>query len=267
MVACLVELLEGGVGVKQWYESLFENYGRKYDEEIFVQGTVVECDFIEKEISGNKQVRILDIGCGTGRHAIELAKRGYSVTAIDLSDSMLSRAIEKAREEGISVDFIKADARELPFTSEFDLVIMLCEGAFPLMETDEMNYQILMNAERALKDGGKLILTTLNGLFPLSHSVKEFTDSGSQEGNAVYGESSFDLMTFRDYSTVHFEDDYGYEKELQCNERYYVPSEMTWLLKSLGFKSICIYGAKLGAFSRDDKLTTEDFEMLIVAEK
>ncbi len=57
---------------------------------------------------------------------------------------------------------------------EFDLAIMLCEGGFPLMETDEMNYQILQSAAKALNDKGKLIFTTLNGLFPLFHSVKEF---------------------------------------------------------------------------------------------
>jgi len=71
--------------MKQWYESLFENYGRKYDREIFTQGTIGECDFIENEIRHNKAARILDIVCGTGRHDIELAKRGYAVTGIDLS--------------------------------------------------------------------------------------------------------------------------------------------------------------------------------------
>ena len=75
--------------MKQWYEKLFENYGLKYDEEGFTIGTVGECDFIEKEIEFNKQTRILDIGCGTGRHSIELTKRGYQVTGIDLSKSML----------------------------------------------------------------------------------------------------------------------------------------------------------------------------------
>lgn len=53
--------------------------------------------------------------------------------------------------------------------------------------------------------------------------------------------------------------------ELTCDERYYVPSEITWLLKSLGFTSVEIFGARLGAFSRNDPLTTEDFEMLVVA--
>lgn len=61
------------------------------------------------------------------------------------------------------------------------------------------------------------------------------------------------------------QDDDGNDIEINSNERYYVPSEITWLLKSLGFIKIDIFGAKLGAFSRNDKLTTEDFEMLVIA--
>ena len=63
------------------------------------------------------------------------------------------------------------------------------------------------------------------------------------------------------------EDDDGNKKELECNERYYIPPEITWLLKSIGFIKIYICGAKLGAFSRNDELKTEDFEMLVIAEK
>ena len=253
--------------MKQWYEELFENYGMKYDRESFVQGTIGECDFIEQEINYDKTTRILDIGCGTGRHSIELAKRGYSVIGIDLSASQLKRAKEKAFVQNVSVDFEQHDARQLTFVNEFDLVIMLCEGAFPLMETDEMNFQILSNASNTLKPQGKLIFTTLNGLFPLFHSVKEFLASATQEGNATYDNHSFDLMTFRDRNTIQIEDDLGNTKELECNERYYVPSEITWLLTTLSFKTIDIFGAKLGAFSRQDRLTTENYEMLIIAEK
>jgi 2-polyprenyl-3-methyl-5-hydroxy-6-metoxy-1,4-benzoquinol methylase len=250
---------------KQWYEELFENYGLKYDNESFTQGTITECDFIEQEMCFNKSLNILDLGCGTGRHSIELAKRGYSITGIDLSISQLDRAREKAKAQNVCISFFRADARELNFSNEFDIVIMLCEGAFPLMETDEMNYQILKNASNALKSNGKIIFTTLNGLFPLYHSIQEFCASTTDEGNATYHNNTFDLMTFRDYNITKTVDDNGVEKELECNERYYVPSEITWLLKSLNFKTIDIFGAKLGAFSRNDKLTTEDFEMLVIA--
>ena len=253
--------------MKQWYEKLFENYAHKYDKECFVQGTMGECDFIEEEIKHDRSLKIIDIGCGTGRHAIELTKRGYNVTGVDLSGDQINRAREKAEEAGVTIDFQIQDARNLPFDGEFDLAIMLCEGGFSLMETDEMNFEILKNATKALKSKGEFIFTTLNGLFPLFHSVKEFYESQAKEGNAEYRDCTLDLMTLRDYHTTVIEDDAGNRKEIKSNERYYMPSEITWLLKTLGYKNVDIFGAKLGAFSREDKLTTEDFEMLVVAEK
>jgi len=252
---------------KQWYESLFENYAQKYDNESFTQGTLGECDFIENELNFNITLKILDVGCGTGRHSIELSKRGYTVTGIDLSDSQLSRARDKAKMDNLKINFIRQDARNLPYQQEFDSAIMLCEGGFPLMETDEMNYEILNSVSKSLKEKGKFIFTTLNGLFPLYHSVEKFCASAKEEGNATYRSNTFDLMTFRDHNITEFEDDSGNKKTLECNERYYVPSEITWLLKSLGFKGIDILGARLGNFSRKHKLTTEDFEMLVIAEK
>ena len=253
--------------MKKWYEALFENYGDKYDKEIFAQGTIGECDFIEQELNFNKSLKIIDVACGTGRHAIELTKRGYCVTGIDLSESLLKKAIEKAKALNLKIDFQKHDARNLPFNKEFDVAIMLCEGAFPLMETDEMNFEILKNVTDALKDKCKFIFTTLNGLFPIHNSVEKFHESMHEEGNATYSKNKFDLMTFRDYNITTVVDDEGNKKELECNERYYVPSEITWLLKTLGYRQIDIYAANLGAFSRSDKLTINDHEMLVIAEK
>ncbi len=229
---------------KQWYESLFENYGQKYDAENFTQGTMGECDFIENELNHNNSLTILDVGCGTGRHAIELTKH-YN----------------------LKIDFQQQDARNLTFNNQFDTAIMLCEGGFPLMETDEMNFEILKSVTKSLKDSGKFIFTTLNGLFPLYHSVEEFCASVTEGGNATYRSNTFNLMTFRDHNITEFEDDFGNKKVLECNERYYAPCEITWLLKSLGYNKIDIFGARLGQFSRDHILTTEDFEMLIIAEK
>lgn len=251
--------------MKPWYETLFSNYAEKYEHENFTRGTLGECDFIEKEAGYERGLRILDVGCGTGRHSLELKRRGYHIVGVDLSENMLSKAREKARAEGLEIEFLQADARDLPFNEEFDLAIMLCEGGFPLMETDEMNYAILRSATRALKAPGKLIFTTLNGLFPLYHSVEQFCAEGAAEGNATYRSNTFDLMTFRDHNITELVDDSGNRLQLDCNERYYVPSEITWLLKSLGYHTIEIFGARLGEFSREHPLTTEDFEMLVVA--
>jgi ubiquinone/menaquinone biosynthesis C-methylase UbiE len=249
--------------MKQWYEELFENYAESYDKECYTQGTTGEVDFIEEEINFDKTKRILDMGCGTGRHAIELAKRGYNVTGIDLSESQLNRAIEKAKKENLGIDFLRADARTLDFHDEFDAAIMLCEGAFSLMETDEMNFKILENARNALKPKGKLILTTLNALFPLYNSIEKFMEEQGYQTR----DHCFDLLTLRQTDITEITDDSGKKKSITGNERYYMPSEMTWYLQSLHFKNIGIYGCKLGQFSRNDPLTTGDFEMLVIAEK
>jgi SAM-dependent methyltransferase len=250
---------------KKWYEALFTDYAEIYDKESFTQGALGECDFIESEVGGDRSVPVLDIGCGTGRHAIELARRGFKVTGVDLSPSQIERARAKAAAAGVAPDFRVGDARALPFNAEFGLAVMICEGAFPLMETDEMNFEILRGAARALRPGGKLIMTTLNGLFPLHRSVGQFEKEGMNE--AASQGHDFDLLTFRMRSRLETRDQHGRPIEVDCDERWYVPSELSWLLKQAGFASVDIFGARLGAFSRSDALTPDDFEMLAVAVK
>lgn len=246
---------------KQWYEILFENYAKSYDNEPFTQGTIGEVDFIEKELQYDKALNLLDVGCGTGRHSIELAKRGYQVTGIDLSENQLKRAREKATEAGVRIDFIQADARHFTFNQKFDAVIMICEGGFSLMETDAMNFEILKHCQMALKKGGKLIFTTLNALFPLYHSTEKFLNEGAQKVKV----KGIDLMTLREKQQYEGKNDDGKTMHLQTNERYYMPSEIHWLLESLGFSEIEIFGCELGNFSREKKLATEDYEMLVIA--
>lgn len=250
----------------QWYEDLFKNYADKYENESFTTGTTGEVDFIEQEIGTNKSLKILDIGCGTGRHDIELTRRGYNVVGVDLSEAMILKARANASKANAKVEFRQGDARALSFKEEFDFVMMVCEGGFPLMETDEMNFSILQSAYNAIKPGGKFLFTTLNGLFPLFHSVKDFINKNST-GGAICKTNTFDLMTFREYSDYEMIDDNGEKKILKCNERYYVPSEITWLLNSLGFKKVEILGSTIGEWRRNRQLTTDDYEMLVIANK
>ena len=147
------------------------------------------------------------------------------------------------------------------------MAIMLCDGAFPLMETDEMNFEILESATKALKSPGKLIFTSLNGLYPLFRLVSSSREPGATQEDVDEPRSQFDLMTMRERYVMTYIDDDGREQQVEANERYYLPCEITWLLKSLGYKKIDILGATLGAFSREEELTPEHFEMLVVTEK
>jgi ubiquinone/menaquinone biosynthesis C-methylase UbiE len=250
---------------RPWYEELFSNFAKTYDKESFTAGTAGEVDFFEKEFAFEKTKSILDIGCGTGRHAIELAKRGYSVTGIDLSASQLERAAQKAREAQVSVNFIQLNACSLPFDHEFDFAIMLCEGGFSLQETDAMNYQILESAARSLRSPAKFIFSALNALYPLRHTIIDLLNRES--GGTKIEKCTFDPLTFRIFTAMTLTDDDGNKKELEANERYYAPSEIAWYLSSLGFKKSTIHGCHLGNFNRNHILTTDDFEMLVVAEK
>lgn len=249
---------------KPWYEQLFENYSITYDNEIFTQGTLQEVDFIEKEIQQNKSISILDVGCGTGRHAVELAKRGYNVTGLDFSTDQLKAAQQKAKDANVTVRFLQLDARNFKMNKEFDMAIMLCEGGFPLMDTDEENFAILKNVVESLKPGGKFIFTTLNVLYPIFSNLKKFHDENMTIGTLE--DHSFDLMTFRDRNLLDIPDDDGNIRKLDCNERYYAPSEINWLLKTLAMRNIKIWGCEIGNFQKKI-LETGDLEMLVISEK
>lgn len=250
--------------MKPWYEKLFADYAKMYDTEIYTQGTIQEVDFIEREIGKNKRIKILDVGCGTGRHAVELARRGYDVTGIDLSEAQLKRAREKASAAGISARFLRKDARKAGFRQQFDLVIMICEGGFSLMETDAENYAILTSCARALKDNGKILFTCLNALYPLMNSPEKMPN---ESPNAETPRVVFDVATLRKRSVLKTVDDGGRRMTLRCNERFYMPSELRWMLETLGFRDIGIFGCMPGKFSRKAKPSPEEFELLATALK
>ncbi|MDK2884294.1 class I SAM-dependent methyltransferase [Pseudothermotoga sp.] len=85
--------------IQNSWRYFFDEYAEKYDNEIFTKNTKAEIDFIEQELNIPAGSFILDVGCGTGRHSIELAKRGYSVKGIDISERMLSIARKNVKKK------------------------------------------------------------------------------------------------------------------------------------------------------------------------
>ena len=113
----------------------------------------------------------------------------------------------------------------------------------------------------------KIRLGSFTTIIPLVLILIFLLITGCQALEKGSGKLKTEAFNLNDFSAIEVKDDSGRVRKLECSERYYVPSEMTWLLKSAGFGTVDIFGCPLGAFSRGNPLTTDDFEMLIVAEK
>ena len=109
--------------------------------------------------------RILDLACGTGRHSLELVKRGFSVVGSEISPELIAIANQEAAAQGLEATFIEGDLRELDFEQEFDIVLNLNDGAVGYFETDEENHRTFEVISRALKPGGRNLIQVPNVLY------------------------------------------------------------------------------------------------------
>jgi len=189
-----------GLIVDHWFEPLAEHMGEAYLRYSFTKGTVQEIDFLWDALSLEPTARVLDLGCGPGRHSIELASRGVEVVGIDISESFVRVATELAGENS-RASFLRADARSLPFEHEllvggFDAVICLCQGAFGLMTAAGDDRAVLAGMTRLLRPGGRFALSAFSAYFSVRfHTEAEFdADQGvSREETVVRSPEGRDL--------------------------------------------------------------------------
>jgi SAM-dependent methyltransferase len=131
-----------------------------YEETLRQEDTPAQVAFVERELALAPGARVLDLGCGHGRHANELSRRGYSVLGVDLVLGFLEKARDEARRDGLRVDYALGDVRGLGVMAAFDHAICLFD-AFGFLE-DEGNAAYLESAAAALRPGGSLLLDVRN---------------------------------------------------------------------------------------------------------
>jgi len=242
------------------WKSFFDQVADRYEREVFTLNTVAEVDFIIEELGLKEGASILDIGCGTGRHSIELARRGYRVTGVDISSGMLAVARKKAAEASVTVDFIECAAQNYTPSQQYDVVLSLCEGALCLFDDDDdiwsRDMAIFANMAAALKDDGRFIVTVLNA-FRLIRSVSDVDVAAG----------TVDLFTL----TSRFENEVpGRDGEepvkVRGIERYYTPSELVRMVNRIGLKIDKVYGGTAGGWLRGP-LKLDEVEFMAIGRK
>jgi SAM-dependent methyltransferase len=230
---------------QHWFEPVAEHLGAAYLRYSFTKGTAQEIDHIVSAIDLRPGMRVLDVGCGPGRHAHELARRGIVVHGIDISGRFVELAAAAAPE---GATFARMDARSMAFDAEFDAVICLCQGAFGLMTADGDDERVVAGMARALRPGGRLVLSAFNAYFAVKY----------------HQDATFDAAAGISHERTEVRDEAGVAAEVDLWTGCYTPRELRLLLSAQGLAIDGISSVEPGAYSSAAP-TTEWPELLVIA--
>ncbi len=232
-----------------YFKDIAARLGRSYLRYSFTKGTAQEIPFLIGELGLKPGQRVLDVGCGPGRHSIALAAEGLAVTGIDISRTFLDIAAADAAAAGVKPAFFEMDAREMPFGEEFDAVIALCQGAFGLMGDDDS--LILRRMWAAAKPGAVIALTAFSSYFEAAHP---------RDG------ATFDLDSGLVHESTKVIDESGGSHDVDLWTGVYTPRELRLLAIGCGLVPEAIYGVEPGDY--DARPPSIDLpELLLVARR
>lgn len=185
--------------------------------------------------------RLLDLCCGSGRHAVRFAERGYRVTGVDIKPDLLETAGEDAARRGVSVELVRGDARRLPWRGRFDAVACLFTS-FGYFAREEDDLAVLRSARNALKPGGRLLLDLLNKEWLMRRFTPRFSQRGEGRVRRVDNRLSFDFLRGRLDNRRTFLLKDGTRRETALSIRVYTLVELAALLRRAGLELQAAYG-------------------------
>lgn len=228
----------------------------------WVEDTKRQVDFLEEKLALRGDERILDLACGFGRHALELARRGYDVTGVDITPEYIRYA--KAQAEELSASFICSDIRDLSFDGQFDVVLNMADGAIGYLENDEENLRIFRVIARALKPGGKHFMDVMNGGYAQGHFPCRLWEAG-EKGLTL---SSFEWDA-KNRILIYGQIDYPYGGVLEKPDmqegnpiRLYTLGEIEDIYSGLGMRICDCYADFSGTPSSDNHI-----QLMVYAQK
>lgn len=245
-----------GVEPKNHWQEFFDQHAPQYNENCFTKNTLAEVDFLIEVLELKPGAALLDIGCGTGRHAIELARRGYSVTGVDLSAGMLQQARQGAQAAGVTARWVQANATAFALEQPVDAAICLCEGAFGLLsqgdDSLEQPLAILRCAAQAMKPSAKCLFTVLNGYAMIRRRTQEDVQK-----------LAFDPLTLAEVSECQ---PVPGSSAITVRERAFVPTELKLLFQNAGLQVLNIWGGTAGNWGRRP-IELDEIELMVLARK
>ena len=218
-----------------WYRSAFPP--EETTKRPWADRTEAEVDRALTMLGAQGAERVLDLACGTGRHALELARRGFSVVGVDISADLLEIAEADAAEQSLEASFLMADLRELDFEDEFDLVLSLNDGAVGYFETEEENRRTFAVVARALKPGGGHLMQLPNVLYAEAHLPQKTWIEGSSMIELI--DHRWDARTrYLEGTTtpIHFGEVFEGVSPIPFRQRLYSVEELTEIYASVGME-------------------------------
>jgi ubiquinone/menaquinone biosynthesis C-methylase UbiE len=226
-----------------WYEAFFgRDYLDVFENAFDSERVAREADFVYRALGLRAGEELLDLCCGPGRHAVELAKRGLRVTGLDLSSEYLATAERVAREQGTRLaGTVHSDMRAIPFESHFDVVINMF-SSFGYLESEPEDAKVLTAIARALKPGGRALLDLLNHEWVILNYQTHDWHTGT-DGTIYLEHRRLDLPTSRNHVTFTSVAPDGARRDIVGHHfRLYTLREMIGMLSDAGLRFESAYG-------------------------
>ncbi len=242
---------------QHWFEDVADTLGESYLKYSFTRGTKQEVGALIEMLELETSHRILDVGCGPGRHAIELGERGFTVHGIDISERFVELAKVAAEAAGVAgrVTFEVADARTWHSAEPYDRLISLCQGAFGLAggpdsgDSLEPDLELFSNVVASLGPNGRLAMSAFSAYFQVAN---------------LHGDTdSFDAARGVNHEQTVIKDEAGVDHTAELWTTCLTPRELRLMATAVGLRTDNIYSVRPGKYLPESpNVTSEEFLLL-----
>lgn len=227
---------------QEWWRDPRHHFGElTIDSPLLLQRDDIQpaVEFIATDLTLPTDARILDLCCGPGRYAVELAQRGYDLVGLDINEQYITLARQLAEREGVQATFLTGDMREIPFASHFDAIINV-GTSFGFFDREVEDRRVIAAVAKALKPSGIFLLEMANRDYYLKNfGAKDWRRL--EDGRLLIIEREFDYVQSRIDAVFEKVGPEGVER-WSNSWRAYTLAEVVGMLKQAGLALSSVYG-------------------------